>query len=71
MEKGSCYLKSKPCDHYLIAAVNKLNISSLVLGIYNIQKWKEGELLGALPLSISLKATSHLHLGHKASVTLG
>ena len=33
---------------YLIAAVNKLNISSLVLGIYTIQKWKEGEPLGAL-----------------------
>lgn len=33
---------------YLIAAVNKLNISSLVLRIHNIQKWKEGELLGAL-----------------------
>lgn len=32
----------------LIAAVNKLNISSLVLGIYTIQKWKEGEPLGAL-----------------------
>lgn len=70
LEEGSCCLKSKPCDCYLIAAVNKLNISSL-LGIYNIQKWKEGEPLGALPLSIALKATSHLHLGHKASVTLG
>lgn len=34
LEEGSCYLKSKPCDCYLIAAVNKLNISSLVLGIY-------------------------------------
>lgn len=47
LEEGSCP-KSKPCDCYLIAAVNKLNISSLVLGIYNIQKWKEGEPLGAL-----------------------
>lgn len=48
LEEGSYCLKSKPCDCYVIAAVNKLNISSLVLGIYNIQKWKEGEPLGAL-----------------------
>lgn len=46
LEEGSFYLKSKPCDCYLIAAVNKLNISSLVLGIYT--EWKEGELLEAL-----------------------
>lgn len=31
--------------------------------------WATGSF--TLPLSISLKATSHLHLGHKASVTLG
>lgn len=45
--EGSC-LKCKPCDCYLIAAINKLNIFSLVLGIYIIQRWKEGEPLGAL-----------------------
>lgn len=44
----------------------------LVLGIYNIQKIEKGWAIGSftLSLSISLKATSHLHLAHKASVTL-
>lgn len=67
-KEGSC-LKSEPCDCSLIAAINKLNISSFVLGVYNIQKWKKGELLGTLPSSIFPKANSHLHLNHKASVT--
>lgn len=71
LEERRCCLKSIPRGCYLIAAVKKNNIFfSFSLNV-QYTEMEGGWAIGSftLPLSISLKATSHLHLGHKASVT--